>query len=195
MLLSQIVGKIIYVNGEARGVCLGVGVSLKNKTLKYLLCSVFSPDKTQSKQADFAVNASCVEAFTENAVKLSHLRPVVPKACVKFFVGIPVFSANGAYAGKLRDIEFHGFTASRLYTDKDASYSLASVVAVSDAVILRKNPPFPLGQRIPAPILSQFSDKSEGIVTKAVLRRAIEQKSLIKLTLSLDPFSYGVFGR
>lgn len=193
MLLSNIVGKLVYANGEARGVCLGVGISLKTKTLKYLLCSVFSASAPQNKQADFVVNAACVQSFSTDGIKLSHLRPVVPKNCIKFFLGAPVYLENGIFSGKLRDLEFHGFNATRLFTDGNACFPLSCVIAVSDAVILRKTPPFPLGQRIPAPILLQFSEK-EAVVTKAVLRRAIKKSALIKLTLSLDPFSYGVFG-
>ena len=44
-------------------------------------------------------------------------------------------------------------------------------------------------QRIPAPLLSSFTDKSEALVTKPILRVAIRNKSLIKLTLSLPPFN------
>ena len=39
MFLSQFIGKPVLVNGETRGVCLGVGLSLKSYAVKYLFCS------------------------------------------------------------------------------------------------------------------------------------------------------------
>ena len=64
-----------------------------------------------------------------------------------------------------------------------------SIFGCSDAVILRKEQAYPLGQRIPAPILPLITEKYEPVVTRAVLRNATAKRTLVKLTLSLPPFS------
>ena len=79
--------------------------------------------------------------------------------------------------------------ATRLLTDRGDVFPITSVFACADAVILRKEPPYPLGQRIPAPLLPIVSDKSEALVTKPILRAAIQKRALVKLTLSLPPFN------
>jgi hypothetical protein len=52
---------------------------------------------------------------------------------------------------------------------------------------LRKEQPFPIGQRIPAPLLFDFSSHTP-IVTKPLLKEAVKQGKLIQFTLSLPPF-------
>ena len=56
MFLSELVKKEIYSSGETRGVCLGIGVSLKTNAVKYLLCAC---DK-QSNSPDFALPISAI---------------------------------------------------------------------------------------------------------------------------------------
>lgn len=182
MLLTALINKPVVVGDNIRGVCLGVGVSLKTYAVKYLLCSS-SPNRAT---VDFCVNVSAVEKIDE-AVFLRRLRPVFPKNCAQITRNLPVFSFDGAFFGKLTDLEIQNFVATRIFTEKRA-FSIALVAACSDAVILRKEQPFPLGQRVPAPFLSGFDDKTQPLVTKTFLRAAIEKRSLIKLTLSLPPF-------
>lgn len=189
MLLSQIVNLPINVNGTNRGVCLGVGVSLKTSTVKYLLCSSAPSATPLSANVDFCVNLSSVYSFEKNAVFLSKLRPVFPKNCAKIFLSRPVYSFDGNFLGSLTDLEINEQTATRLFTTNE-TFPFCAVAAVSDAFILRKNQPYPLGQRIPAPVVSSVFEKNTPVVTKPVLKTAIEKKALIKLTLSLAPFRF-----
>lgn len=183
MLLTSITQKPVVVSGNLRGVCLGVGVSLKTRAVKYLLCA----SSPQGNKVDFCVNYSAVDKIDE-AVFLQRLRPVFPKNCAQITLSLPVFSADGGFLGKIVDLDIQNQTVIRLFTEKK-SFAFTTVQACTDAVILRKEQPFPLGQRVPAPAIFQFSDKSEPIVTKRLLRQAIEKKSLVKLTLSLSPFN------
>lgn len=183
MLLSRLIEKPVVVSSTTRGVCLGIGVSLKNYAVKYLLCSS-APNRDK---IDFCVNVSAIEKI-ENAVFLRRLRPVFPKNCAQITKDLPVFSYDGAFLGSLLDIEIQNFTAIRLITSKK-NYPITALAACSDAVILRKEQPFPLGQRVPSPFVSNVNGKKEQLVTKQLLRDAIEKKSLVKLTLSLPPFN------
>lgn len=183
MLLSQLVDKPVQVGKTVRGYCRGVGFSLKNFSIKYLFCSR-SPTE---QNYDFAFSAAAVTGV-ENAVSLSRLRCVLPKSRARFYLGLPVFSSDGKYLGKLIDVEIENFVCLTLYTDRKESFPATAVIACADAVILRTEMLFPLGQRIPAPLLLQMQTQNERLITKKVLRRAIENKALIKLTLSLPLF-------
>lgn len=183
MFLSDLTEKNICVHENFRGICKGVALSLKSHAVRYLLCS---SSATQSA-ADFAVAVSSIEEIGI-ALHLTRLRPAHPGNCAKIFIGSPVYSFEGGYLGKLMNLELRDFIATKLYTDKGDIFPITSVFACSDAVILRKEQSYPLGQRIPAPLLPVVTDKSDGVVTKAVLRNAIKKNALIRLTLSLPPF-------
>lgn len=183
MQLSQLFQKPIVVDGNIRGVCLGIGISLKNYAVKYLLCSS-SPARTAT---DFCVNVASIIKIDE-AVFLRRLRPVFPKNCAQITMLLPIFSSNGSALGRLRDLEMQNLVALRFFNENKA-FPISAIAACSDAVILRKELPFPLGQRVPAPFLLHLKGIKRPIVTKAVLSTAMESKSLIKLTLSLPPFS------
>lgn len=182
MYLSDIVGKVILVKGKPRGVCLGIGVSLKSYAVKYLFCA---SERAPAYQADFALSISSVEIIDE-AIRLSSIRPVYPKNCAKFFLKMPVYSSFGENLGVLLDVEFCHFTVKQLFTDRNESYPIIAVSACVDAVILKKEQPYPIGQRIPAPLPSIAEGKS--IITKPLLKKAIQKGKLIELTLSLPPF-------
>lgn len=184
MKLSQLHEKSIFVGKNFRGVCRGVALSLKSQSVKYLLCA-----STQTQTAtDFSVGISAVTEIAED-VRLSRLRPCYPKNCAKISIGLPVYSFEGGFIGVVEDMDMRDFVATKLYTDRGNVIPITSVFACSDAVILRKEQAYPLGQRIPTPMISSFTDKSEALVTKPLLRAAIRDKSLIKLTLSLPPFN------
>ena len=186
MLLSDLVNKNVYAGVTLKGKCVGVGISLKTYAVKYLLCS---STVQNAMHADFCVSVSAVEEV-EDDIYLSRLRPAFPKNCAKVYLRRPIYLENGAYLGNVQDVEIQNYIALRLFTDQNKALPLTSVAAFSDAVILKKEQPYPIGQRIPAPALLQFSSKNEPIVTRSVLRSAITQSSLIKLTLSLAPFYY-----
>lgn len=188
MLLSDIVEKNILVGKTPRGVCRGIGVSLKSRVVKYLLCSNTTPTAARCS-VDFSVSVSAVEHIGD-AISLNRLRSVLPKNCAKVFLGCPVYSCEGGFLGNVLNVELDDFIASRLFTDRGESFPMTAVIACSDVILLRKEQPFPIGQRIPAPLLSTYFDKYEGIVTKPVLREAMKKGALIKLTLSLPPFSF-----
>ena len=184
MLLSHITDKHVIVGNTAQGVCRGVGVSLKSHAVKYLLCA---STPTQSAP-DFAVGVTSISKM-DDAVWLTRLRAVYPKSCAKIFLGAPVYSFEGGYLGKVSDLEMSDFIATALFTDRKERFPVTAIYACSDAVILKKEQPYPLGQRIPAPFLSIANDKTNGVVTKPILRTAIERRALISLTLSLPPFA------
>lgn len=186
MKLSELTGKHVFVGNNFKGVCLGVGISLKNCAVKYLLCCSAKAYISLHAHADFAVNVSAIEEVGAQ-IRLSRLRPVHPKNCAKIFGGLPVFSFEGAFLGKLHDLEIQDFTATRLYTDRNKSFPALCIAACTDALLLRKEQPYPLGQRIPAPLVLPIN---EPVVTKSVLRTASENGKLIRLTLSLPPFDY-----
>ena len=185
MKLSDLCEKSIYTNKTFQGVCKGVGLSLKSHAVRYLLCAS-SPTQ---KNTDFSVGVNAVTEVNER-ISLSRLRPASPKGCAKVAIGVPVYSFEGGFLGKVADLDLFDFTATTLYTDRGETFPVTSIFACSDAVILRKEQPFPLGQRIPAPLLSHVTHKTAGVVTKQILRTAIERGTLVKLTLSLPPFRF-----
>ena len=183
MKLTDLQNKNIYVGKTLRGSCRGVALSLKSHAVKYLL-GASTPTQTSP---DFSVGVSSILEIEED-IHLSRLRPSYPKNCAKISIGLPVYSFEGGFLGTVADLECKDFIATHVITHDEERFPITSVVACSDAVILRKEPPYPLGQRIPAPLLSLFTDKSDGLVTKPILHTAIEKKALIKLTLALPPF-------
>ena len=185
MLLSDISNKTISVNTTPRGVCRGIGLSLKSHAVRYLLCA---STHAQDNAIDFSVNGSAVTKISDT-IQLSRLRATFPRNCVKIFIGRPVYSFDGIFLGNVEDLEIRDFIATRLFTDRGEIYPITSVTACSDAVILKKEQPYPLGQRIPAPLLYLYTDKADSVVTKPILRGAIQKGALIKLTLALPPFN------
>lgn len=177
MLLSDLVEKNVYVGKTLRGVCLAVGISLKTYAVKYLHCAKAATYNPLRPRVDFSLPVSAIESVTDGAIVLSRLRPVYPKNCTSIFLNRPVYSHEGAYLGVTTDVDLTDLTATRLFTDANKSYPISAVNAYADAVILRKALPYPLGQRI-----------HTSLVTKPLLKKAIEEKTLIRLTLSLAPF-------
>lgn len=186
MQLNTLVNKPVFVGNCKRGICIGFGISLKTKTVKYLLCH---SDASSSKQkTEYAIAVSSVVSIEENALFLARFRCVYPKNCTRVFLGMPIYTHSGIYLGKLLDIQAENWLIHTLSSDEKYLFTLSSLFACNDAIILRKTPIYPLGQRIPAPAVSAFLDKKEQTVTKSVLKSAIENKTLIRLTLSLAPF-------
>ena len=195
MQLSELSGKTVRSGKYTRGVCTGVGISLKSRAVKYLLCSSLprqinneEMDGITNENTDFAVSIASVEDISNDEISLSRLRAVIPKNCAKIHIGKPVFSDEGAYLGNVADLHLQNFIATHLQTDKNITHSALSLAACSDVIILRKEQPFPYGQRIPAPLVSHFFDKNDVVVTKSVLQTALQNGMLIRLTLSLSPF-------
>ena len=139
MLLSQLSQNPVFVGSSMRGAALGVGVSLKNFTVKYLLCA----SAKSRNQVDFCVNFSAVENIGDS-ISLKTLRPVFPRVCARFIIGLPVFSSEGGFIGKLTDLHFEDGVATRLFIDNGKTFSLTAVLACTDAVILKKEQTFPL---------------------------------------------------
>ena len=182
MKLSNLIGKSVYAGSKRRGVCMGVGVSLKSGAVKYLFCSA------SSGRTEFCVNVSSIEELDEE-IYLSRLRPVFPKSAAKILLDLPVYTDEGVFLGSVKDMEIDSFTALYLETDKGERFSCKYIAACTDAILLRKKPPYPIGQRIPAPVVLDIFQDNETIVSRLHLRKAIEKGALIKLTLSLAPFS------
>ena len=183
MYLSQLVGKTLFVGNAPRGVCLGVGVSLKTQRVRYLLCA----GNANARTADFAINASSILRTNETGIYLSRLRAVFPQNCAKLFPKLPVYTQNGVFLGCITDLKMPSFCAECVFTDTGEKIPVSCVTACLDAVIVRKAPVYPLGQRIPAPVLS--FENAGTTVTRPLLKKAVERGELIKLTLSLPPFT------
>ena len=182
MLLTNYVPKSIFVGNEERGVCLGIGFSLKTQTVKCLLCAPLG-----QKIPTYAVSISAVKSATER-LTLHRLRAVLPTNCARLTIGMPIYAHDGGYLGKLMDAELQNNLLLQLFTDQNQRFLATSILACNDAIILRKTQPYPLGQRVPAPLLLNICSKTDGLVTRPLLRSAIEKGALIKLTLSLPPF-------
>ena len=182
MFLSQLIEKEIRVGNTVRGVVKGVGISLKSYEVKYLLCAGLS-----ATRPSFAIS---IRSVTDRGDYLSipRLRPLLPKYCACIFFNLPIYSFEGEYLGELNDLTINNFVATSLSTNKDTTFPISSIAACTDAILLKKEQPYPIGQRIPAPLLPQVTNKADGVVTKPILRAAIQKSSLIKLTLSLPPF-------
>ena len=205
MYLTDLISKEIYVGKTLRGICRGVGFSPKSFSVKYFLCATAKEGMgafciyggveknfafSKNKETDFAVNFSAVEK-TDDEIYLSRLRPAFPKSCFKLFLGVPIFSVDGIFLCRLANAEIYGERITRLIGDDGTTYSAMQIVACSDVLILRKEQPYPIGQRIPAPAVSHILDKREGIVSKTILKSVIQKNALIRFTLTLPPFDMG----
>ena len=184
MLLSDLIQKTIYAGITPKGKCVGIGISLKNYTMKYLLCT----SSQTATHTDFCVNTSAIEEI-DDGIYLTHLRPTFPKSCAKLFLGHPIYRENGIFIGNVCNVSIENGVVAYLLTTQNERISPTCISAVSDAVILKKQHPYPIGQRIPAHAVCKFLDKNDDFVNKSNLLSAIKKGSLIKLTLSLPPFS------
>ena len=66
------------------------------------------------------------------------------------------------------------FIALHLITDKGERFPVLHIAACIDAILLRKKPPYPIGQRIPAPVVLDIIQNNEMIVSRSSFGRAIE---------------------
>lgn len=188
MLLSEIVGKNVYSGKALRGICRGVCLSLKSRAVKYLLCS----SEPKNDYTEFSVSVGCINAV-EDSVILKRLRTAIPKNCVRFFTGRPVYSEEGAYLGITSDLIMENFTATKIITDTGKIYSAAAISALGDAVILKREPLFPLGMRVNTDIPANTEIIREGtIVNRGTLKTAIAAGNLIRLTVNLLPAPYSL---
>ena len=168
-----IITKTIHLNDAPRGICCALGVSLKTGLIKYLYC------KTDDG-AEFAINATALTSVTPFSLLCSTLRPVIPKNAVKLFLGQPVYASTGKFLGNLTAVKQDCLRVLSLTTSQKCTFPLQCVGACNDAIILRKQLPYPLGQRVHTP--------TKQCVTRPLLRTAIAQNELIQFTLSLAPF-------
>ena len=181
MKLSHLIGKSVYAGAKRRGVCTGVGITPKNNAVKYLFCSA-------SGKTEFCVNVSSIEELDEE-IYLSHLRPVFPKSAFKIVFGLPVYTDEGAFLGNVCDMQMDAFIALHIETDKSERFCCRHIAACTDAILLRKKAPYPIGQPIPAHAVLDIFQHNETTVSRPNLKKAIEKGALIKLTLSLAPFA------
>lgn len=186
MLLSALVGKELWLGKTYKGVCRGIGISLKTYEIKYLFCASASSNRGEG---DFVLPFSAVASIGET-VSLSKARPAFPKSCAKLFLNRPVYDVDGVFLGELKDADIDGYRVTAISTSLGLRFPSLLLSTCSDAILLKKELPYPIGQRVPAPVLSALTDKTDGVVTKPLLRLAIEKGELLKLTLSLPPFNW-----
>ena len=188
MLLSQIVGKNVFSGKSLKGTCRGVSISLKSRAVKYLLCS--RETAQNNDYTEFSVSVGCI-ASVEDAVILKRMRVSEPKNCARFFTGRPVYSEEGAYLGIASDLVMENFTATKLVTDTGKSYPAAAISALGDAVLLKREPLFPLGSLVTADLpASPDVIRAGTVISRATLKSAITSGCLIRLTLSALPAPY-----
>lgn len=186
MLLSALIGKELFLGKTYKGVCRGVGISLKTYEIKYLFCASAPSNR---EEGDFVLPFSAVASIGETVI-LSKARPAFPKSCAKLFLRRPVYDVDGVFLGELTDADVDGYKVTSVSTSLGLRFSSLLFSTCADAILLKKELPYPIGQRVPAPVLSALTDKTEGVVTKSLLRLAIEKGALVKLTLSLPPFHW-----
>ena len=185
MQLYSLVNKPVFVGTKQRGICVALGVSLKTAAIKYLYVQ---PENDVNRA--FAVSYSAL-SFVGETLSLKSLRPVFPNACARLSPNAPIYTQNGEFLGALYDIEITENGAVRtLISNKNLRFPFSAVFSCRDAILLRKKQPYPLGQRVPAPALSLISPLESEVVSKRILRHAIQKGNLIKFTLSLLPFDY-----
>lgn len=188
MLLTELIGKPVRKQNVTYGNVTGVCVSLKSRAIRYLLC--ISRDKPRS---EFAVGISAV-AEIDDDITLTRLKPLLPQNSVKLTLNRPIYDDEGKYLGFIKDAELENGYLHAVYANDDRRYAATRLFALDDAVLLKKAEPYPLGQRIPAPALfplsAEFSKTEKGgLITRSVLKNAIKNKALIRLTLNLPPFT------
>lgn len=190
MLLSQMLYKNIEIRSMPNAIAIAVGISPKNFTVKY----VFFGDTSNrnflknSTETKFALNFSALQTITPVSLQFSSLRPVLPKAYFTLSLQKPVYSQKGEFLGSLQDATIENGILTNISTEQK-HYNPIEIFSISDAIIIKKSAPFPLGQRIPAPNEYPFCTEKDTLVSKSILRRAIKNGKLIRLTLSLSPFS------
>lgn len=185
MFLSDFIGKSVYADGKYHGVCDGIFLSLKTCALRYLSCHSPAPVNTS-----FCVPYTQVDYVTDT-VRLKKFTVGVPIGCGRFLLGSPVYDENGVFLGNASDMLTDGKSAIAVLLDNGKRIPASVLSSFHDAVILRKVPPYPLSQPVPAPSFSYLDDKDKTpFVTKKTLRNAAKQGNLIKFTLSLSPFSF-----
>ncbi len=193
MFLTQIIDLPVRVSNVTRGKVKNACFSLKTGELKYLICA---PTDEQT-QADFTVTFSSVVSL-EDDVTLKRLTPVIAKNCVSLPLFSPVYDEQAKLLGELTDAKIENGVVTELIIDYDKRYPAHLLLASKDVVILRKKPPYPIGQRVPAPVLLRFQQQktpqsSADRVTKAFLKATIKKGELIKTTLALAPFYKNLF--
>ena len=175
MLLSSLIRKSLIFDKTPRGVCIAIGIAPKNKRIKYLFCSPL--ESGQNTPSYFALPLTALSSISEHSLILSRMRPVLPQNYLQLTLGMPIYSESGKYLGSLIDVKFSQRLATSLQTES-GWHNFSRVLAIGDAVILRREQPYPIGQ-----------PTQENFVTKHTLKKAVKEQSLIKLTLSLPPFS------
>ena len=182
MLLTSLIDKPIIVNNTPRGICKGIGISKKDGEIKYLICS-----ETNNPQIRFIVPFSLVTFIKQDAVHLQKVRTVTATKFYFLHLNIPVYTLQGKHIGNVENASWINGTLHFLSVNgNDVPYT--SIIAISDAILVRGKAIFPLGQRIPVPHISKHRLR-ESTVTKSLLRKAVSEEFLIELTLSLAPFN------
>ena len=181
MLLHTLIGKRIVVNQTPRCVCLGVGVNKNNGKLSFLLCS-----KTQDGANSFSIPFSSIVCVKDDCIIAKKIHPINPTRAYILYTHLPVYSTQGIRLGILTNAKFGQGKLCFLFIDH-SPVPFSQVHAIGDVILLSPKPIFPIGQCVPAPFLLEFGTKNKRI-TKAVLKKAIQTQSLIRLTLSLPPF-------
>lgn len=118
-------------------------------------------------------------------------RPRSPKGTQRLTLDKPAYTVGGAYCGKLNDALIENGVISLLYIN-DKPFPFSVLVAAGDAIVLRQTPPYPLGETMPKNVLENAREQNgthPRQITRAALKRAINEGKLIALTTALPLFS------
>ena len=153
---------------------------MKSKAVRYLIC--------EQDGSEFSVPVGNLERVEKEGVFLKRTRTAAPKNCARLCKNLPVYLETGEFLGTLVDLEMENFVVLSLITNDEKRHRATSVSGVRDAVIMKKPPLFPLGERLPEPFASFYD---EPVVTRPVLKKVVERGELVPTTSALI---HAVFG-
>lgn len=180
MFLNSLLKKPLVFRQRVLHVCIGVGISKKSGTIKYLICL------HEEQHIEFALPYNHVTSITNNGIIVSSLRSAIIKHAYVIKPELPVYSTQGKYIGNLEDAVLFKNTLTQLII-RHHTYPFACISGILDAILLSPKQPYPLGQRI-----VNHKKKANDIITKNTLKKAIAENKLIALTLSLPPFNLSI---
>ena len=166
MFLHDLEGKNIHTAKKIHGICKGVAVRIKSQKIHYLYC------ENTSKQT-FFLPVSTIKGVEEEGIILKKFLPSSASLPV-LQSQKPVYLQEGVFLGLVEDLAIENWKITKIILENER-YSSLCMVALGDALFLKKAPPFPIGS----------ITKTGELVTRTLLKKAIEEGCLISLTTSL----------
>lgn len=166
MFLHELEGKNIHTAKKLHGICKGVAVRIKSQKIHYLYCE-------NAEKQSFFLPVSTIKSVEEEGIMLKKMQPA-PLNLPILSTQKPVYLQEGIFLGRVQDVRIDNWKITQIILE-DKSYSSLCITALSDALLLKKAPPFPLG----------CVTKEGEIITRTLLKQAVKEGRLISLTTSL----------